>query len=386
MEASRVRGVGSPDGNLFVDVNEAFRIERHVSDRVPIPAFTVDEQVYANIPTMIVGTVDKFARMPFETRSAQLFGNVDHCHHVRGYYRLAGAEHPSPKKGQIPHYARLERGIEQPNLIIQDELHLLDGPLGSMVGIYETAVDRLASGEASPIKYVASTATTRRAGPHVKALFLRDLAVFPPQGIRAGDRLFIGEPGDATPLGEPGPGRLYVGVWAPGRGPLTPLIRIWSRLACSIGANASDPSADKYWTITGYFSSVRELAEARSLYRQNIPERAADLSCGDGPRTFGDDAALELSGRTSSADLPAYLRRLEDGKGGSAPEALFTTSMFGTGVDISRISTMVVAGQPKTQSAYIQATGRVGRTRGGRHRHAPQVREAPRPKPLRALR
>ena len=366
LTASRVRGADSPDGNLFVDVNEAFRVERHVSDRVPIPALTVDEQVYANIPTMIVGTVDKFAQMPFESRSAQLFGNVDHCHHVRGYYRLvAGAKHPGPKGARSsPHYARLEHGIEPPNLIIQDELHLLDGPLGSMVGIYETAIDRLASGKGKPIKYIASTATTRRAEPHVRALFLRDLAVFPPQGTRAGDRLFIGEPGDATPLDESGPGRLYVGVWAPGKGSLTPLTRIWSRLACSLSANASDPSADKYWTITGYFSSVRELAEAKSLYRQNIPERAADLSCGDGPRTFDDDMALELSGRTSSADLPAYLRRLEDGRKESAPEALFTTSMFGTGVDVSRISTMVVAGQPKTQSAYIQATGRVGRTRG----------------------
>ncbi len=366
LAASQVRGVDSPDGNLFVDVNEAFRIERHISDRVPIPAFTVDEQVYANIPTMIVGTVDKFARMPFESRAAQLFGNVDHCHHVRGYYRLAGSGHPGPtgRKKSGLHYEKLERRIEPPNLIIQDELHLLDGPLGSMVGIYETAVDRLASGKTSPIKYVASTATTRRADQHVGALFSRDLAVFPPQGIRAGDRPFIGEPGGATPLDESGPGRLYVGVWTPGRGPLTPLVRIWSRLACSINCNADDPNADKYWTITGYFSSVRELAEARSLYRQNIPERARDLPCGDGPRAFGEDTALELSGRTPSADLPAYLRLLEGGEREAAPEALFTTSMFGTGIDVSRISTMVVAGQPKTQSAYIQATGRVGRTRG----------------------
>lgn len=364
--ASRVRGADSPDGNLFVDVNEAFRVERHVSDRVPIPAFTVDEQVYANIPTMIVGTVDKFARMPFESRSAQLFGNVDHCHRVRGYYRLVGSKHPGPKgaKKSSRYYEKLERGIEPPNLIIQDELHLLDGPLGSMVGIYETAVDRLASGKAAPVKYVASTATTRRADQHVRALFSRDLAVFPPQGIRAGDRPFIDEAGGVTPLDESGPGRLYVGVWAPGKGPLTPLVHIWSRLACSINRNAGDPNADKYWTITGYFSSVRELAEARSLYRQNIPERARDMPCGDGPRTFGEDTALELSGRTPSADLPAYLRLLEGGEREAAPEALFTTSMFGTGVDVSRISTMVVAGQPKTQAAYIQATGRVGRTRG----------------------
>ena len=365
LTANMVKGVASPDGNLFVDANEAFRIERHVSDRIPIPAFTVDEQVYAQIPTMVVATVDKFARMPAENRSALLFGNADHCHHVRGYYRLDGAgEHPAPKGTKSSrHYEKLKRGIEPPNLVIQDELHLLDGPLGSMVGIYETAVDRLAS-RAAPVKYVASTATTRRAEPHVRALFSRRLAVFPPQGARAADRLFIGEPDSATPLDESEPGRLYVGVWAPGRGPFTPLVRIWARLACSISGNAGDPNAANYWTITGYFSTVRELADAKSLYRQNIPEWAAYLSCGDGPRTFGEETALELSSRTPSADLPAYLQMLESGEGKAAPEALFATSMFGTGVDVSRISTMVVAGQPKTQSSYIQATGRVGRTRG----------------------
>ena len=367
LTASSVRGADSPDGNLFVDVNEAFRVERHISDRIPVPAFTVDDQVYANIPTMIVATVDKFARMPFESRSAQLFGNVDHCHHIRGYYRLAGGKgkHPTPTGTKSSrHYERLERQIEPPNLIIQDELHLLDGPLGSMVGIYEAAVDRLASGKAPPVKYVASTATTRRADSHVGALFSRGLAVFPPQGTRAGDRLFIGGPDGATPLDESGPGRLYVGVWAPGRGPLTPLVRIWSRLACSINSNEDDPNVGKYWTITGYFSSVRELADARSLYRQNIPEWADHLSCGGGPRMFGEEEAIELSALTPSADLPAYLHRLEGDRGTGAPRALFATSMFGTGVDVPGISTMVVVGQPKTQSSYIQATGRVGRTRG----------------------
>ena len=352
-----VRGVHSPDGNNFVDINDAFRTEPYMSDRIPIPAFTIDEQVYAQMPTMVVATVDKFARIPFEPKSAHLFGNADHYHHVRGYYR--GVEgHPSPKKGRYTEIKRPDR----PDLIIQDELHLLDGPLGSMVGIYETAVGHMASRPGRPVKYVASTATIRKADSHVQALLARSLAVFPPKGLSAGDRLFITERRGPV-LDEDQPGRLYVGICAPGKGPLTPLIRIWSRLRCSIDEHKEDPHAHHYWTIAGYFNAVRELAGAISLYRQDIPEWIGHLS-GARSRQLSPEKSLELSSRTPSSSLPAYLDMLADRNTDTAPEALFATSMFGTGVDVSQLSTMVVNGQPKTSSSYIQATGRVGRSRG----------------------
>ena len=361
MITDTIRGIKSPDDNQFVDVNTAFEIEPYVADRIPIPAFMVDDQVYAHIPTMVVATVDKFARMPFEARSAQLFGNADHHHHIHGYYREANGGHPKPQRAK--NYMKLVRKIEPPNLIIQDELHLLDGSLGSMVGMYETAIDHLASTPSHPIKYVASTATIRRADSHVRALFSRDLMIFPPQGMSADDRFFIKEQ-TASPLCEDRPGRLYVGICAPGKGPITPIVRIWARLACSLHNNTGDPHIDKYWTITGYFNAVRELAATRSLYRQNIPEWVDRLLNRERSRTFGDDRLIELSGRTQSTSLPAYLKRLDGANKDTGPDALFTTSMFGTGVDVSKMSTMIVNGQPKTSSSYIQATGRVGRSRG----------------------
>ena len=356
-----VRDIESPDDNRFVGVNAAFEIEPHVADRIPIPAFTVDEQVYAHIPTMVVATVDKFARMPFEARASQLFGNADHHHHIRGYYREAEGGHPDPHGAK--NHMRLDRRMEPPDLIIQDELHLLDGSLGSMTGIYETAIDRLASASKHPIKYVASTATIRRADSHVQALFSRKLMIFPPRGMSADDRFFVKEQ-TASPLCENRPGRLYVGICAPGKGPLTPIVHIWARLACSLHNNADDPHIDKYWTVTGYFNTVRELAAARSLYRQNIPERMDRFLVHGHSRNFGEDRLIELSGRTQSTSLPAYLKRLEETSKDAGPDALFTTSMFGTGVDVSKMSTMIVNGQPKTSSSYIQATGRVGRSRG----------------------
>ncbi len=374
MVTDTMRGMQSPDGNHFVDVNPAFEVEPHVSDRIPIPAFTVDDQVYSQIPTMVVATVDKFARIPFEPRSAQLFGNANHYHIVHGYYRLveeneqlaeAREGHPEPTGSQKQrNYVRIDRELAPPDLVVQDELHLLEGPLGSMVGAYETLVEQLAANRGRRVKYVASTATIRRAPSHVRSLFSRDLAVFPPQGLSADDRFFVKDRRLPSPLLEHKPGRLYVGVCAPGLGPLTPIVRIWAQLVCTLQDNRDDPDIDSYWTVTGYFNAVRELAGARALYRQDIPERVGNTLEGARPRNFDEDKTLELSSRTPSTELPNYLRYLAKASKDAGPDALFTTSMFGTGVDVDRIGTMIVNGQPKTSSSYIQATGRAGRRRG----------------------
>ena len=360
-----VRGAQSPDGNHFMDVIGAFAAERNLADRVPIPALTVDDQVYGRLPIMVVSTVDKLARIPFEPKSSSLFGNVDHYNCVSGYYRYAG-DHPAPAGRGEKNYQRMSCEVRRPTLIIQDELHLIDGPLGSMVGIYETAVDHLCSGK-SRIKYIASTATAKRSDDHVRSLFARDLAVFPPKGLDVDDRFFVRE-GSVHPLQDKRAGRLYVGVCAPGRGALVPLVRIWSRLAQSAGERSGSAGIDPFWTIVGYFNTVRELAGARALYRQDIPEwmrHLASLS-GSEPRRISEDGGRELSGRTQSTDLPSILDLLDKEHAGSegALDGLFTTSMFGTGVDVQRLGAMIVNGQPKTSSAYIQSTGRVGRRSG----------------------
>ena len=360
-----VCGAQSPDGNRLADVIGAFAAERNLSDRVPIPALTVDDQVYRTLPTMVVSTVDKLARIPFEPRAGALFGNVDHHNCVSGYYRYTGS-HPKPAGGREKNYAKLDRKPRPPDLIIQDELHLVDGPLGSMVGAYETAVDHLCGSKAG-IKYIASTATAKRSDDHVRALFDRKLAVFPPKGLDVDDRFFLRER-RAHPLQDKGAGRLYVGICAPGSGALKPIVRAWSRLAQSAGEQGGAAGADPFWTIVGYFNTVRELAGARALYRQDIPEwmrHLASLS-GSKPRDISEEGGQELSGRTPSTDLP-YILDLLDQKhpeSKAALDGLFTTSMFGTGVDVQRLGAMLVNGQPKTSSAYIQSTGRVGRKSG----------------------
>jgi len=366
-----VNGLRIPDGNKLFHIQEPFRDGNpYISDRIPIPAMTVDDQVYHRVPSIVVATVDKFARMPFEPRAASLFGNVKFHHLVYGYYRLfqhseeqsTHGGHPLPAGRHSARFFMKVMPLSPPDVILQDELHLIEGPLGSLTGIYESAVEFLSRGIGEHrTKYIASTATVRKAGDQVRAIFLRSLQIFPPHGLTADDRFFIRE-GEIHPLIDTQPGRLYVGICAPGRGPLTPIVRIWSRLMQTAWAHSTHPEIDDYWTLTGYFNAVRELAGARALYGQDIPQRMMSISQGN-PRQLPDERALELSSRTSSTDLPSILDLLDTPYPGS-PDALFTTSMFGTGVDILRLALMVVHGQPKTTSAYIQSTGRVGRRRG----------------------
>jgi hypothetical protein len=343
--------------------------KQNVGHGIPIPAYTVDDQIYSRCPSMIVATVDKFARLAFEPRASALFGNVNRYEDEWGYFR----------ETVVPHTGTLKLGTGErvshfnpPSLIIQDELHLIEGPLGTMVGIYETAIEILCdsalNGKRIGPKYVASTATVRQARSQVLALFNRELFQFPPSALTADDSFFAISREPHQSEGNR-PGRLYIGVCAPGRGGQTPIIRIWSAILNEMAAvraarGPTDFETDQFWTLVGYFNSKRELAGAVGLLRADIPERLRIV----GSRTRSPNRQeleyLELSGRTQSFDIPGKLDRLSKFPDNDV-DVVFATSMFGTGVDVDRLGLMVVNGQPKTTGNYIQATGRVGRQTGG---------------------
>jgi len=318
---------------------------------------------------MIVGTVDKFARLSFEPRASALFGYVTHYDTEWGYYR----ENMPPEIGDMKMGRSYPvQGFDPPTLIIQDELHLIEGPLGTMVGLYETGIEILSSMKKGSKnigpKYVASTATIRQAHSQVQSLFNRQLAQFPPPGLSVDDSFFA-VTHEPHPLESTAAGRLYLGVCAPGRGAQTPIIRIWSAILqemaeIRLARGGSDREADQFWTLVGYFNAKRELAGAVGLFKQDIPERLGVLAARCGGRSRGPLQYIELSGRTESFEIPGKLDRLAKFPDNDV-DALFATSMFGTGVDVERLGLMVVHGQPKTTANYIQATGRVGRQRGG---------------------
>lgn len=255
-----------------------------------------------------------------------------------------------------------------------------------MVALYETAVDEMCSwivnGKRVRPKVIASTATIRRAPDQVRKLFLRKLEVFPPHGTSIKDSFFALQ----RPAGEQYPGRRYLGVCAFGRRYPVAMIRVYLALMASAQYlfEKYDNLADPWMTLTGYFNSIRELSGTRRLIEDDIQSRLRDADQrGLAKRRIRLGAVEELTSRKSGTDIPKILERLEiifdkaqeaqrdaDRKAGNQPatrpyDAILATNMISVGVDIERLGLMVVGGQPKNTSEYIQATSRVGRSRSG---------------------
>lgn len=360
--------VPTKDGFEQKDILESFAQpgSKKTSHGIPIHAFTVDDQVYHKCPSMVLATVDKIARLPFEPKGASLFGNVNRFDEAVGYFRDGiGNEPNTPGIDLLNKFS--VNSFAPPELIIQDELHLIEGPLGTMVGVYETAIDiltrRFTDSGFIKAKYVGSTATIREAWSQVASVYGRDLMQFPPNGVSSSDSFFSKFP-ETHARDNSTAGRLHVGVCTPGTSSQTALKIIWSVLLQTtkdIAARYSEDDLDRFLTTVGYFNSVKELSTAVGLYRQDIPEWIGS-HFGPDKRSLG--IPVELSSRIGSKSLPGILDRLEK-TGEDAVAGVFATSMFGTGVDVNRLNLMIVHGQPKTTSSYIQSTGRVGRSSGG---------------------
>jgi hypothetical protein len=340
-----------------------------------LPVLLVDEEIYRHPPSLLLATVDKFAQMAWNGKIQSLYGRIDRWCPRHGFLST-GESHSSSHGplGNLPGVStvEVEKRLAPPELIIQDELHLISGPLGTLVGIYETAVEGLCGdgSDDQPVrpKVIASTATIRRADRQIESLFAREASVFPPLGIDASDSFFARE---AKP--EESPGRLYVGVYAPGKSIKTALVRTYAALLSrALLEYEADPSTtnDAYMTLVGYFNSIRELGGALRLIDDDLPGRLRVLS----KRGFGPQRRIyekdELTAQKRSSEIPAVLEQLERTFADKAPgeyplDVLLASNMMSVGVDIDRLGLMVVSGQPKTTAEYIQATSRVGRMHPG---------------------
>lgn len=352
-----------------------------------LPVMVVDEEIYRRPPALLIATVDKFAQMPWKGETQMLFGKVTEVCDRHGFLSPEvqdGKSHPA--RHGLPAAKNRPHGfLRPPDLIIQDELHLISGPLGSMVGLYESAVDALCTWDVDgkPVrpKVVASTATIRRAPDQVQKLFVRKLEVFPPQGTGIRDSFFAIQ----RPVGPESPGRRYLGVSAFGRRYPVAMIRgyVAHMAAAQVLYDKYDRLADPWMTLAGYFNSIRELAGTRRLVEDDIRARLRDVDQ-RGLAKRRVRALEELTSRKSGTDIPKILERLEavfdkeleaqralDRKAGqpvssAVPyDVILATNMISVGVDIDRLGLMVVAGQPKNTSEYIQATSRVGRSPEG---------------------
>lgn len=292
----------------------------------PLPVWTVDEEIYRALPSLMIGTADKYAQLPRKKETGRLFG-------------LGGATKNAP------------------DLIVQDELHLIAGPLGTLAGVYEIAVDELCTRNDVGPKVIGSTATIRRADEQIRALFNREAFQFPPQGLDHGNSGF-------STVDEERPGRLYVGVTTTGRSAKFTLQAVAASLLQSGNSpQIPDDDRDAYWTLVNYFNSLRELGSALVLMRDDV-ERSIEMYARrrkEGPREISRQ--IELTSRVSSADIPGMLDQMARDRGhDDCVDVVLASNMISVGVDVSRLGMMLVNGQPKGIAEYIQATSRVGRS------------------------
>lgn len=297
-------------------------------DRLPIQV--VDEMIYKNPPTFLIGTVDKFAMIPWIKEAGSLFG-----------------------KGKLP-----------PELIIQDELHLISGPLGSIVGMYETVIDSLCTRDGIKPKIITATATIRNSYEQCKQLFARDSLQFPPPGIRIEDSFFTREDSDDF-------GRIYIGVMPYGKKLLHAQSTLMSNMLSSVVLNDYDEDIlNQYWTLLSYFNSLKEIGSAKFQISETVESEVSSIL-----KRF--DSVLvkrhlrnieELTSREKSSSINKTLKKIEIDYSDANKEAnkyatdiLLASNMISVGLDVSRLNMMMLVQQPKTTSEYIQATSRVGR-------------------------
>jgi len=288
------------------------------------PVKVIDEEIYKNPPSVLIGTIDKFV---------QIFRKP---HLVKNLFGL-------------------KDGLDPPDLIIQDELHLISGPLGSMSGAIEHIIDEYSDNP----KVIASTATIQDAPEQILGLYERDSCLFPLDFTNPDDSFFSVKKKDST-------GRIYIGVTtATSRSP-TYLLQLCSAIQMQSIEDERLKSykefIDPYSTPVFYFNSLREIGVADGLLKDDAIASMEAYSRERREPLRKKIEFEELSSNTESKEIVNIRARLEKEYGSQDHlSGLLATVMISVGLDISRLGLMTIVGQPKTVSEYIQASSRVGR-------------------------
>jgi hypothetical protein len=314
------------------------------NEKSPLPVWIIDEDIYEQRPSLVIATVDKFAQVAFRGDIACLFGFDDNG----------------------------KRLYAPPSLIVQDELHLISGPLGTMVGLYEwlfeeLCIDRREDKQPSKPKIVCSTATIRNFQSQTRGLYARKNAnLFPPHGLSIEDSFFARYARNKD--GHLEQGRLYVGVLGTSLRSTQDLqVRVTSALLQA--PKALDESLqDPWFTLLSFFNRISDIGTTFNLLQINVSAHLRSIWSRQGHKRDGNRrrylngrSILELTSRVKDAELPKTIDRLFKTASHDAVDTCLASNIIEVGVDIPRLSLMSILGQPKTTSQYIQVTGRVGR-------------------------
>jgi len=299
-----------------------------------LPIQIVDEELYTEPPTLLFATVDKFAMMTWREETGSFFAR--------------------------------NSNNRTPELIIQDELHLISDSLGTMVGLYESAIDYLCRQKGSPTKIIASTATIKKAREQCSALYNRDVAQFPHPGLDYDDSFFSKE--NVIDYKNEIYGRKYVGILPSGKTKVMTEIRTIAALMQRISTmDISDEVKDKFWSLVLYFNSIKELGKCSTILEDDVKDAMRRTAIRKDEIIRKVWRFDELTSRVSTSNLNVTMDNLEKIKYSSNKEqnktidAVLATNMISVGIDISRLNAMLIVGQPKLTSEYIQASSRIGR-------------------------
>jgi len=310
-------------------------------NKVKIPVKIVDEEIYRSPPSFLIGTIDKFAEVTWRPDSRQIFG-----------YR------PNNTSNVVP-----------PTLVIQDEIHLISGPLGTISAIYEAGFDSLIRKaqrnhglkDTGP-KYIASSATIRDSKTQLKRLLGRESKIFPPRGLRIKNSFF------ANTDSNPNNGRLYLGIMPQAFRSTSAAHAVSGAFLQSVryvaNKDNSKEALDFLWTTLCYCNSLRELGLINSSVNQEILQRMK-VCCE--AQNEDDDSIDVLIKEEISANMTKTISDTSDAlrttnNDPSVIDFVPATNMISVGIDIDRLGSMIINGQPKSTSEYIQASSRVGRS------------------------
>ncbi len=295
----------------------------NLHDIQPFPVYTIDEIIYEKKPNLLIATIDKFAQIVRNNSVIPMFNDFE------------------------------------PELIIQDELHLISGPMGSISGMYEFAIDKIFS-KIKKIKIIGSTATIKRADEQILSLYDRAANQFPPPIIDYDNSCF-------SKVDYSKKGRIYLGATTAGRSPKFFLqFIIASFLQAIKDKNIDEKDLDIYSTIVLYFNSLRELGGSIVLVEDDVKKTLNVLNDRRNENARNINLIQELTSRRTSNEIKETLRLLnQDIKDEQFVDVLLATNMLSVGVDIPRLGLMIVNGYPKSTSEYIQSTSRVGRKKPG---------------------
>jgi hypothetical protein len=322
-----------------------------------LPVQVVDEMLYEKPPTLLFGTVDKFAMLAWRSKGHRFFNSLD--------------------DEKLP-----------PDLIIQDELHLLTGPLGSITGIYESVIEILCKkGDKQP-KIISSTATTRNTDEQIKALYgnNKKVNIFPPTGLNYKDSFFAKVSNFESK-------RRYIGFIPTGKTAIDTQLQVLANLLVARievykkliqnGVNDFD-TFDKYWTLVSYYNSLKDVGKIHNKVGDEISNFTSTLQI----RLFGElphlkfnysgiyNRDVELTSRIEGSKIKQTLKDLEENiftentinKSDNGNTSVFkiidfvlATNMISVGIDIDRFNIMLINGQPRNIAEYIQTSSRIGR-------------------------